>query len=224
MNLVAPEEVEARVQRTLMRRAEDVAAGDGAAWDPARPVSPFGGRPVRARRSPARLLAAAVVVAAIGAAAIGLSTMGGDEPTGSVVADGGGTTVMTPPPTAPSTGSTWPPTTAPPTTAAPELSIETVVGTFARADGAVIRVTWYPEVALGWDRRPGSEDLQVGEHGANYWEGVDQRASSLSIFFTDGVLSLDGDRLGMKDDLVAFAGGVHRTPGTTEFEITPPPG
>jgi hypothetical protein len=221
MNLVAPEEVEGRLQRTLMRRAEDVAAGDGAAWDGARPVSPFGDRPATARRPAVRALAAAAaVVVVVGAAAVGLRTMGGDEPSGSVVADAGDTTVMTPPPTVPPTA----PTTGPPTTAGPGSSIETAVGTFRLADGSVVRVTWYPEVALGWERRPGSEDLLVGAQEANYWEGADQRASSLSIFHPDGVLSLDGDRLGMRDDLVAFAAGVLRTPGTTEFEITPPPG
>ncbi len=132
MNLVAPEEVEDRLQRTLLRRAEDVAVGDGAAWDPVLQVSPFGHRPATARRSSARVLAAAaavVVVVVVGASAIGLATMGRDEPTGSVVAEAGDSTVVTPPPTVPPTAPTVPPT-APPTTADPALSIETAIGTF----------------------------------------------------------------------------------------------
>jgi hypothetical protein len=107
----------------------------------------------------------------------------------------------------------------------PSGRIETPVGSFVRmADGVVVGLTWWPEVALGWDRRAGSHDLRAGEHRANYWEGVDQRASSLSLFFPDGVLYLDGDRVGLRDDLVAFAEGLRRVPDTTEFEITPPPG
>jgi hypothetical protein len=79
-------------------------------------------------------------------------------------------------------------------------------------------------VALGWDRRPGSEDLQAGEHPANYWEAPDQRAYSLTLSFDDGVLYLNTDQVGMKNDLVAFAEGIRRRPGTTEFEVTPPAG
>lgn len=224
-DLLAPEHVEGRLRRTLAQRAEDMAAGDGGDWDPADTLLPLGQRMAREHRLPARpLVAVAAVVVVVGGVAVGLGVTSRDEPPGTADATTAGnaaspTSAASPTPVAPTVAPTAPPTSS------PDQIVGTPVGSYVRAgDGAVVRLEWYPPAALAWPDRPGSEDLQAGGYPANYWEEPDQETSSLTLFFDDGVLYLDGDETGMREDLLAFADGVRRVPGTTEFEVTPPPG
>jgi hypothetical protein len=87
------DEVEARLRRTFAARGEDMAAADGAGWDPdasaglllSLPTSDRTGGPGRAgaarwRRRPALVAAASVLVAGIGAVGYGVAAAGGNDP------------------------------------------------------------------------------------------------------------------------------------------------
>ncbi len=93
MNDHHDDEVEARLRRTFAARGEDMAAADGAGWDPdasaglllSLSTSDRTGEPGRSgaarwRRRPALVAAASVLVAGIGAVGYGVAAAGGNDP------------------------------------------------------------------------------------------------------------------------------------------------
>jgi len=223
---LSTEHVEDRVRSTMIRRAEDMAAGDGAAWDPTDTVRPLGRRALTEHPPRSRPLAAVVaVVVVIAGAAAGLGVANHDDPSRRADTTAGGDADR-PRAEGPFEGEV-PRSTTPPTVPGPDSGqiLGTTLATYVRTtDGAVVEVRWFPPEALELPNPPGSEDLRAGGYRANYWEGSDQQVSSLALFFEDGILRINGDEVGMREDLLAFADGVRRIPGRTEPEVTPPPG
>lgn len=67
------------------------------------------------------------------------------------------------------------------------------------------------------------ETLTGAEVPADLDTAWDYASISVWLRYDDGVLGLHGG-LVPRDEMVAMARSVHRTPGTTEFTMTPPPG
>lgn len=95
----------------------------------------------------------------------------------------------------------------------------------AAPDARNVGVIWYS----GWDESDmvpeGAEEVAVGGQTAyvgsiapEFEEGL-----QLWIVYDDGLVELQAVGL-PRDELVTIAEGVHRTPGTDEFQLTPPAG
>jgi hypothetical protein len=91
-------------------------------------------------------------------------------------------------------------------------------------DARNVSVIWY----RGWDVSTlpeGATEVEVGGQAAYVGSIAPEFAEGLQLWVVhdDGVVELQGVGLS-SDELVTIAAGVHRTPGTEEFQLSPPAG
>lgn len=95
----------------------------------------------------------------------------------------------------------------------------------AAPDARNVGVIWY----RGWDESDmvpeGAEQVEAGGQTAYVGSIAPEFAEGLQLWivYDDGLVELQAVGLS-RDELISVAAGVHRTPGTEEFELTPPPG
>lgn len=116
-----------------------------------------------------------------------------------------------------------------PTTADPRLLPVPVAG-YVRPGQESGQEIWlyasfYPnrDISRTGSRGDAREDVTGTEapavlYVANWYPAID-----VWLFYDDGALGIHGGMV-PHDELVAMARSVHRTPGTTEFTLAPPPG
>jgi hypothetical protein len=236
-------EAEDRLRRTLARRSGDVPpAGDDAvpllSPDPDLTLVPASTSGPRRRR---RLVAAAAVAACVaGAAAVGVARAGGGETAEIMPADEVPATATVPAP--PLTTTVPAPPVTDPGAPRPVQPLEggengldpgllpTLVAGFEQPGVAPNQEIWlyatfYPkpdmaDVPAQGDTR---EAVAGAEVPADLDTAGDYPAINVWLRYEDGVLGLHSGMVS-HDEVLAMALTVHRTPGTRDFTMTPPPG
>jgi hypothetical protein len=185
------EDVEDRVLRTLAARAEDMAPGDGRAWEgDVLRIVPFPDDHRGRGRGRRLLLAAAVLVVVVGAALVIARPRQHDDD-----------------PAAPRDATSNASTTAPPSTTVPPATAPYGIGEFER-DGSHLLVQFEPGTPE--DGLPPSDMWQLVTAGPNAgWYAALPSAgiSELWLVFDDGVVQLRGGTI-PRDELLAMGATV----------------
>jgi hypothetical protein len=218
-DLLTADEVEDRLRRCLADRAEAMALGDGAPWDPTA-TGPgalddlVAGRPGHRSRRP---LVAAAAVAVVAAGVAGALALGGDEgPT--EVSSGAAPTTTASSPAGPTTTGT-----------APALLPSLVAGYqqtgVAPSQEVWLYLTWYPKPDMAATPIGPSEDITVDGHRARVEQVLPDYPSARTVwvFYDDGVLGIHAGGID-RAEVLAVAASVHRHGDRTAFDSTPPPG
>jgi hypothetical protein len=216
---VLDNEVENRLRRTLHARSDDMAPGDGMAWDPTRAhgltyvdAGAVGSPPRRGRRAPRRALAvAAATLIAGGTAGAVLLVRGPGQET---------MDVRQGPPEVPVEEL---PETTPPTyeLVTPDPSsyfrYERVGGCAqpATCDGFTVDAKFNDNDMTAIF--PDAEQFEAGANRGIYWAPAD----AVAVLFDGVVVSITGSLT--KQEKIALAATVQLTPGTDDVTFTAPP-
>jgi hypothetical protein len=235
------DETEERLRRTFERRAEDMASGDGADWDPTWvglvPAPTTERRPWRPNR---RVLVAAVTVMTV-PAAVGVGVLAlrdrGDDPVRPAGPTAGATT---PDPGVPDTSvpvTSVPGATLPSTPTLPACSgrapdgedpnrraLANYIKPEQDPEGRPIQVSIDQFTDTGFAGYPGAEPVQAGDHEGWYFtmEGSGGYVTAIYLTVDELAVSLQGRGV-TRDELLAVAASVRRGADGT-IEHTPPPG
>ena len=207
--------IEDRVRRTLAVRGEDMASGDGGAWDPSSVPAPSAAGRAPAPRWRRPLLVAAAVSVVAGLAVGGLALLDDD---GEVTTTGDDPAATTS--TAPTTTTSAPPPID-------ESEVPSSLGYFVSSGdpNKHLGVIWYE----GWDQSnlpDNAEQVRTNDDGSTSWFGtIAPEAGDLFqlwIVYADGVVELQAAN--MSQDELLSVGVVRNSPASGDFTVTPPPG